>query len=113
MDTQPQLFFSGFHSKIQLPLEQRIFIVESFGIHKSEVITFRSFQREFEIIKARPTVRRVKKKETVFNLIKGNCERKRSGRSEENIDAVRLNIAIDANISFRKLSVVVETRLLT
>ena len=39
---------------MHLTLEQRIFIVESFGTHKSEVITLRSFQREFGIIIAKP-----------------------------------------------------------
>ena len=86
-------FISGFHPQMQLTLVQRIFIVESFATHKSEVITLRSFQREFGIIIARPTVRRVFKNGkkihgTVFYLNKANCGRK--GRSEENIDAVRL-----------------------
>ena len=67
---------------MQLTLKQRIFIVNSFETHKSEVITFRSFQRKFGIVTAKLTVRRVfnkwKENETVQNL-----NRRKTGRSEE------------------------------
>ena len=91
-------FIPGFHPKMHLALEQRIFIVDSFGTHKPEVITLQSFQREFRIIIARPTVGRVFKMErkwAVSNLNKSNCgDCKRTGKSTENIDAVRLNIVM-------------------
>jgi hypothetical protein len=93
---------------MQLTLEQRIFIVDSFGKQKSEVITLRAFQQKFGIRISRPTVKRIynkwKENGTIHNLNKENSGRQRTGRSEDNIDAVRLNVMADPNISVRKLS---------
>ena len=44
------------------------------------------------------------------NILANNyCRRKITGRSEGNIDVVRLNIATDPNISIKKLLAIVET----
>lgn len=98
--------------KMQLTLEQRIFIVDSFGKQKSEVITLRAYQQKFGIGISRPTVKRVynkwKENGTIHNLNKGNSGRKRTRRSEENVAVVRLNIMTDQHISVRKLSAVTQ-----
>ena len=64
----------------------------------------------------RPTVKRIynkwKENGTIHNLNKENSGRQRTGRSEDNIDAVRLNVMADPNISVRKLSAAIRIKII-